>query len=83
MFEISTIYRRYFGCRAIPARFLQMKVISWKNRKKSLSIDDISNTKMQACEKIKKKTNWTIYRHISANMLIDFFVFIYPTARNC
>ena len=38
-----------------------MKVISWENRKKSLSIGDISpiypTQKMQACEKIIKKQN--------------------------
>ena len=60
-------YHRYFRCLAIPTRFLQIKIIYSKNRKKkSVNIGDISpiyrfftdisDTKMQAYEKIKKNT---------------------------
>ena len=40
--DISSIFQ--VSSHHIPTRFLQMKIVSWKNRKKSFKIADISNT---------------------------------------
>ena len=60
-------------------RFLQMKVVSWKNWKKSLSIGDISvnylyirHNKYWFVKKFKKNTNWPIYADISIQAFPSF-----------
>ena len=63
--ELSTIYRRYFGFRAIPTRFLQIKIVYSKNREKidqyrryiaDISVfSDISDTKCRCVKKKKQK----------------------------